>query len=82
MSAALPLRVVDAPEPDSDMVEMCEHYLTLAKAGQLNFLGVVVSYKDGCVSNGWVHRTTAHRSQVLGAISAMEYDFNQRVAQT
>lgn len=83
MSAApVPLRVVDPPAADADMVEMLEGYLTMAKAGQLNFLGVVVTFKDaGAVGSGWVKRESAHRFTVLGAFEAMKWEFNEKVAQ-
>lgn len=75
----IPLKIVEPSAPDQDMVEMLEHYLNLAKKGELNFLSIIVTYKDtGAISDGYVKRDSAHRYTVIGAIEQQKHKFIYR----
>lgn len=76
MTAAVPLRVVPPPEPDQDMVDMLERFLERARAGELNFLACIATYKEsGAVCEGYVKRDSAHNFTILGVLECAKVGF-------
>jgi len=70
------LKVVEAPEPDEDMIAMLETFLDRARKGEMNFLACACTFKDqGTVAEGYVKRSSAHRYTVIGVLETLKHKF-------
>lgn len=61
-------KVVPLKRPDADVVELCEHLLEQAKAGQVTSVAIVIARCDGAIIPALAYTPGADAHGLLGGV--------------